>query len=175
MNRIPRGKANRILQGGCQYVLPDPEVRGQRCVCVEYTRNKATPASVCYCGHEAYDHALRRGDNDIEEREIRLEKPLKQETGEIKHDLTTRFGELEDHVSKHKAEARSRLKATCYGIERASGNDGSYNLAGFDRGPDFGGVSGFEREGPSSLCHGTCRAGQMPSISVGRRRLSNVM
>jgi hypothetical protein len=78
-------------------VLPDQEVRGQRCACVEYTRNKATPASFCYCGHKTYGHALRKEDNDIEKHKIGQEKALKQETGEITHDLTTKFGELEEY------------------------------------------------------------------------------
>jgi hypothetical protein len=152
MTRDPQRLWARPRQGGCRYMLLGPELSGQRCICVEYTRNKAAPASFCYCGHQADDHDIRKEENDIEEEGIGLKEPPKQETDEAKHDLTTGFGELEEHVSKCKAETELGVNATCQSIDRAGDYYAMYDLAGFDLGGDYGGISGLQwSEGPSSL------------------------
>jgi hypothetical protein len=114
-----------LPQGECRYLLLHPEVRGQRCACVGFTLNRTTPGSSCDCGHQACYHIAVKEERPTEREEIeglklkvqRLEELLEQERDGLKHKLTTRLGELEEHVDKCKAEMESEVKTAYRGIE----------------------------------------------------------
>ena len=114
-----------LPQGECRYLLLHPEVRGQRCACVGFTLNRTTPGSSCDCGHQACYHVAVKEERPTEREEIeglklqvqRLEELLEQERDGVKHKLTTRLGELEEHVDKCKAEMESEVKTAYRGIE----------------------------------------------------------
>ena len=114
-----------LPQGECRYLLLHPEVRGQRCACVGFTLNRTTPGSSCDCGHQACYHVAVKEERPTEREEIeglklqvqRLEELLKQERDGTKHKLTTRLGELEEHVDKCKTEMESEVKTAYRGIE----------------------------------------------------------
>jgi hypothetical protein len=83
------------------------------------------PGSSCDCGHQACYHVAVKEERPTEREEIeglklqvqRLEELLEQERDGVKHKLTTRLGELEEHVDKCKAEMESEVKTAYRGIE----------------------------------------------------------
>lgn len=114
-----------LPQGECRYLLLHPEVRGQRCACVGFTLNRSTPGSSCDCGHQACYHIAVKEERSTVREEIeglkqqiqRLQELLEQERESVKFSLTTRLGELEEHVDKCKAEIESEIKTAYRGIE----------------------------------------------------------
>lgn len=114
-----------LPHGECRYLLLHPEVRGQRCACVGFTLNRSTPGSSCDCGHQACYHVTAKEERPTEREEIeglrqqiqRLEELLEQERDGVKHKLTARLGELEEHVDKCKGEIESEIKTAYWGIE----------------------------------------------------------
>ncbi|KAJ9142771.1 Transcription initiation factor TFIIE subunit alpha [Pleurostoma richardsiae] len=52
----PQADEADLPKGNCRYILLLPEVKGQRCACVNFTHNQAIPGATCDCGHLACFH-----------------------------------------------------------------------------------------------------------------------
>jgi hypothetical protein len=113
-----------LPQGVCRYLLLHP-TRREYCACQGFALNRATPGSSCDCGHQACYHVAMKEERTTEGEEIeglkkqvqRLQELLEQERDGVKHNLTARLGELEEHVDKCKAEIELEVKTAYRGIE----------------------------------------------------------
>jgi len=124
------------LPGGqCRYILLLPEIKGQRCACVNFTLNKAMPSASCDCGHLACYHLKTMepvADNhEIEQLKQRLQdiekdkNELKQQVVVLQEQLgrdqevVVRVSELEEVVEKSKEEVTQEVRASYRNLTRA--------------------------------------------------------
>ena len=102
-SRSQHSSPDRLPQGECRFIRPEPERDGsrQRCACVSFTLNADIPGSQCGCGHQAWHH-LRHGSRSgdfvpleehgkLLERSLRVEDALKR----LQDQLTTERREYE--------------------------------------------------------------------------------
>jgi hypothetical protein len=124
-HRPTQGKDETHLpKGECRYLLLHPDIRGQRCACVGFCLNKATPGSSCECGHGACYHIATKEDRLTDKEEIealkqkvqRLEDMLEHERYGNRNSLTTRLSELEEMFDRYKTDMDSEVKTAYRGI-----------------------------------------------------------
>lgn len=125
-HRPSQGKIEaRLPEGECRYLLLHPELRGQRCACVGFQLNKATPGSSCECGHGACYHIAAREERSTDREEIealkqkiqRLEDLLEQERYGTRNSLAARLCDLEEVVDKNRSDVSTEVKAAYRGLE----------------------------------------------------------
>lgn len=121
-------------QGQCRYILMQQEVKGHRCACANFSRNRALPGAVCDCGHQACFHlasfdAPSPGQNRDEiqtlkqrlgvlEAQHRHPAPTSSEQGDSSS-IVLRLSQLEDTLDKNREDLHSEIKASYRNIAAA--------------------------------------------------------
>ena len=108
----------KMPQGHCRYILMVPEIKGQRCACVNFTLNMGIPGSTCECGHLACFHtkepetsAEQKQELDVLKRRIRLlEEQMSRGHDDEVDAIRMRLTEVEEQVDRSKEETREEFK-----------------------------------------------------------------
>lgn len=121
-------------QGQCRYILTQQDVKGHRCACVTFSRNKALPGAVCDCGHQACFHltsadAPSPGQNRDEIQTLKqrlgvLEAqqqqltPIDSDHGALRS-VIPRLSLLEETLDKSREDLHNEIKASYRNISAA--------------------------------------------------------
>lgn len=96
-----------LPRGQCRYILLVPELRGQRCACMNFRMSRDMPSATCDCGHLACFH-VKDDESAADKRE--LEK-LKQRLQLLEDQLDTeRHGSLAHVVSQFRSMGEGTTK-----------------------------------------------------------------
>ncbi|KAL8342476.1 hypothetical protein RB598_004058 [Gaeumannomyces tritici] len=119
----PQGPASqpgepRLPQGSCHYLLPQQELKGQRCGCVHFTLNKNIPSAVCVCGHQSCFHT---NEPYMPERDYLVGKlrALQINFATLEESFVSRLSALEEVVDKSREEASLEIKGAYQNLSRA--------------------------------------------------------
>ncbi|KAL1883013.1 hypothetical protein VTK73DRAFT_535 [Phialemonium thermophilum] len=106
--------------GPCRFILLLPEIRGQRCACVNFTLNKAIPAATCICGHLACFHKkedepsgmdeLARRIKALEERRLVEDRVARENDDDAYQGVLHRLSAIEDDLERSKEELHQEVK-----------------------------------------------------------------
>lgn len=128
----------RLPQGNCRYILMVPEIKGNRCGCVNFTLNKALPGALCECGHLACFHQ-RTADPPTEKRELELLRQRVEQLeellargGERENEVVRRVSELEGVVDARTEEISQEIRKTYGNLNRAWHSIGGLERRGGD-------------------------------------------
>lgn len=58
-----------LPRGQCRYILLIPELRGQRCACMNFTMSRSMPSATCDCGHLACFH-VKDEESPVDKRKV---------------------------------------------------------------------------------------------------------
>lgn len=118
---IPDIDESNLPQGNCRYIMMMPEIKGNRCACVNFTLNKSMPGATCECGHLACFHH-RTSEPPIDKQEVEL---LRQRVQQLE-DLLSRGSEKESgavqRVSQLEEIVETRTEEICQEIKKTYGN-----------------------------------------------------
>lgn len=113
-------------KGNCRYILLMPEIKGQRCACVNFTLNKAIPGATCDCGHLACYHnrdSEPRVDRNefgiLRQRMQALEEQLARDQQDELHILTARISDLEETVQDRTNDMSQEITKSYGNLNRA--------------------------------------------------------
>ncbi|KAI5458389.1 hypothetical protein BGZ63DRAFT_391222 [Mariannaea sp. PMI_226] len=111
-----------LPRGQCRYIMMIPELKGQRCGCVNFDLNRALPGATCHCGHLSCFHvasseAPSPGQNKAEFETIKQRlRELEDNVDRTDHDrlasVIGRISDLEDTVERNKEEVLNELKGS---------------------------------------------------------------
>lgn len=109
-----------LPQGHCRYILLLPEIKGQRCACVNFTLNRGLPGATCDCGHLACFHnkeaepsemdLLKQRIKELEERSIGLDSTARDRDDDANHAILARVSGLEEEIERSRAEFSQEIK-----------------------------------------------------------------
>lgn len=109
-----------LPQGHCRYILLLPEIKGQRCACVNFTLNRGLPGATCDCGHLACFHnrEAEPSEMDLLKQRIRaLEEQLsgqdrlaRDRDDDANQVLLARVSGVEDEIEKSREEFSQEIK-----------------------------------------------------------------
>lgn len=116
---------SKLPQGNCRYIMLMPEIKGNRCACVNFTLNKSLPGATCECGHLACFHH-RTTEPPIDKQELELLRRRVQQledllarTHEKEGQVVQRVSELEGVVETRTDEMSQEIKKTYGNLNRA--------------------------------------------------------
>lgn len=102
-----------------------PELKGNRCACVNFTLNKSLPGAICECGHLACYHH-RAAEPPIDKQELELLRHRVQQLEELlardsnkENEVVQRVSELEGVVEVRTEEISQEIKKTYGNLNRA--------------------------------------------------------
>ncbi len=130
---------SQLPSGQCRYIMLVPEIKGNRCACVNFTLNKAMPSASCDCGHLACYHVKTTDpvtdsqeieqlkqrvhelekDKDVQLRHLKQQVEILQEQLGREQEIVVRVSGLEDVVDKSKEEVSQEIKASYRNLTRA--------------------------------------------------------
>lgn len=110
-----------LPQGHCRYILLHPEVKGQRCACVNFALNQGLPGATCSCGHLACFHAKKAGPSEMDllkQRIMGLEERLTAQHSAVRDGedddagrvMLARVSGLEEEVERSREEFGQEIK-----------------------------------------------------------------
>lgn len=109
-----------LPQGHCRYILLLPEVKGQRCACVNFTLNRGLPGATCDCGHLACFHnkeaepsemdLLKQRIKELEERHSGQETTVRDGDADVSQALLARISGLEEELERSREEFSQEIK-----------------------------------------------------------------
>lgn len=111
----------KLPQGNCRYIMMNPEVKGSRCACVNFTLNKALPGASCECGHLACFHH-RTAEPPADRRELELLRQRVQQLEGLLADGNSRSNEMVQRVSELEGIVDSRTEEMGQEIKKTYGN-----------------------------------------------------
>lgn len=116
---------SKLPQGNCRYIMLVPEIKGNRCACVNFTLNKSLPGATCECGHLACFHH-RTAEPPIHKQELDLLRQRVQQLEELlvrvsekDNEVVQRVSELEGVVETRTEEMGQEIKKTYGNLNRA--------------------------------------------------------
>lgn len=116
---------SKLPQGNCRYIMLMPEIKGNRCACVNFTLNKSLPGATCECGHLACFHH-RATEPPIDKQELDLLRQRVQQledllagASEKETRVVQRVSELEGVVETRTDEIGQEIKKTYGNLNRA--------------------------------------------------------
>ncbi|KLU84891.1 hypothetical protein MAPG_03925 [Magnaporthiopsis poae ATCC 64411] len=119
----PQGLASqpgesKLPEGSCHYLLPQQELKGQRCGCVQFTLNKSIPSAYCVCGHQSCFHT---NEPYVPERDYLAGKlrALQISFTTLEESFVARLSALEELVEKSREEASLEIKGAYQNLSRA--------------------------------------------------------
>ncbi|KAK4127915.1 hypothetical protein N657DRAFT_566846 [Parathielavia appendiculata] len=112
------GQVDDMPKGHCRYILLLPEIRGQRCACVNFSLNKDIPGSTCDCGHLACFHNKGPDSSADQKQELELlkkrlqhlEEQLSRGHEDVLDSVVSRLNEVEEHLEKSREEFSEQIK-----------------------------------------------------------------
>ncbi|KAI1750059.1 hypothetical protein F4782DRAFT_510489 [Xylaria castorea] len=120
---IRPGTDEEVLPSGqCRYILLNPEIKGQRCACVGFTRNRSQPGVICLCGHLSCYHVKStetpQDKNEMED----LRRRIQMLEGQLDREnqmnavgqVVQRLGDLEEQFETSRGDIRQEMQ-DCYG------------------------------------------------------------
>ncbi|EAA32159.1 hypothetical protein GE21DRAFT_7736 [Neurospora crassa] len=119
-------------KGHCRYILCVPEIKGHRCACVGFSRQKGIPGATCQCGHLACYHQkepdslpgdqlelLKRRIQQLEEQVTRgIAEDVVSRLSDVEHDMkktrgiVSRLTDVEETLEKSREEFGEQIKGT---------------------------------------------------------------
>lgn len=94
---LPSSDEAQLPRGQCRYILLVPELRGQRCACMNFRMSRDMPSATCDCGHLACYHS-KDDESPVDKREM---EKLKQRLELLEDQLDMdRHGSLAHVVSQ---------------------------------------------------------------------------
>ncbi|KAF3760236.1 hypothetical protein M406DRAFT_95762 [Cryphonectria parasitica EP155] len=121
----PEADESTLPQGNCRYIMLVPEIKGNRCACVNFTLNKSRPGATCECGHLACFHH-RTSEPPIDKQELVLLRQRVRQLEELllkgsdkENEVIQRVSELEGVVETRTEEMSQEIKKTYGNINRA--------------------------------------------------------
>ncbi|KAH8882827.1 hypothetical protein GQ53DRAFT_787287 [Thozetella sp. PMI_491] len=109
---------SQMPRGHCRYILLLPEIKGQRCACVNFTLNKGIPGATCDCGHLACFHnrdsepsAEQKQELELLKKRVKLlEEQMNNEHDDVVVSLGSRLTEMEEQVEKTREELKDEFR-----------------------------------------------------------------
>lgn len=109
-----------LPQGHCRYILLLPEIKGQRCACVNFTLNRGLPGATCDCGHLACYHNKEKESSEMDQLKQRI-KALEERLANEDHlardqeddafqTVLARVSGIEELVDRSKEEFSQEIK-----------------------------------------------------------------
>ncbi|KAH8908642.1 hypothetical protein BR93DRAFT_494664 [Coniochaeta sp. PMI_546] len=109
-----------LPQGHCRYILLLPEIKGQRCACVNFTLNRGLPGATCDCGHLACFHnkeaepsemdLLKQRIKELEERYSGQDATARDRDDDASQAILARVSGLEEEVERSREEFSQEIK-----------------------------------------------------------------
>ncbi|KAI0200978.1 hypothetical protein F4808DRAFT_469942 [Astrocystis sublimbata] len=105
-----------LPSGQCRYILLNPEIKGHRCACVGFTRNRSQPGVICLCGHLSCYH-VKSTETPAEKNEMEdLRRRVQMLEGQLdrENQVVQRLGDLEEQFETTRGDVRQEMQ-DCYG------------------------------------------------------------
>ncbi|CAN8095741.1 unnamed protein product [Discula destructiva] len=118
---IPDVDESNMPQGNCCYIMMMPEIRGNRCACVNFTLNKSMPGATCECGHLACFHH-KTSESPIDKQELELLRQRVQQLEDLLSRGSDEENEAVQRVSKLEEVVETRTEDICQEIKKTYGN-----------------------------------------------------
>lgn len=109
-----------LPQGHCRYILLLPEVKGQRCACVNFNHNRSIPGATCDCGHLSCFHnkeAEPAGMDQLKQRLRALEEMVahdrqaaKEKEDDASQAVIARINGVEEDIERSREEFGQEIK-----------------------------------------------------------------
>lgn len=109
-----------LPQGHCRYILLLPEIKGQRCACVNFNLNRGLPGATCDCGHLACFHnkeaepsemdQLKQRIRVLEETMSRNSHLAREKEDDANRSLLARVGGVEEDIERSREEFGHEIK-----------------------------------------------------------------
>lgn len=139
---------SKLPQGNCRYIMLMPEIKGNRCACVNFTLNKSLPGATCECGHLACFHH-RTAEPPIDKHELDLLRQRVQQlegllakTNDKESQVVQRVSELEGVVESRTDEMSQEIKKTYGNLNRAWHSIGELEKRSGEYARQFQGLGG---------------------------------
>lgn len=118
---IPDIDEENLPQGNCRYIMMMPEIKGNRCACVNFTLNKSMPGATCECGHLACFHH-RTAEPPIDKQEVELLRQRVQQLEELLSGGSEKESGAIQRVSELEEIVETRTEEICQEIKKTYGN-----------------------------------------------------
>lgn len=151
MRVTPEADEPNLPQGNCRYIMMLPEIKGNRCACVNFTLNKSLPGATCECGHLACFHhktaepPIDKQELDLLRQRVRRLEELLARRGEKENEVVQRVSELEGVVETRTEEMSQEIKKTYGNLNRAWHSIGELERRTGDHERHFQGFGGHLR------------------------------
>lgn len=148
MRVTPEADEPNLPQGNCRYIMMMPEIKGNRCACVNFTLNKSLPGATCECGHLACFHhktaepPIDKQELDLLRQRVRQLEELFARGSEKENEVILRVSELEGIVETRTDEMSQEIKKTYGNLNRAWHSIGELESRSGDYERQFQGVGG---------------------------------
>lgn len=116
----PQVDESSLPQGHCRYILLLPEIKGQRCACVNFNLNRGLPGATCDCGHLACFHNketepsemdfLKQRIKELEERLSGEDRTIRERDEDASQAILTRVSGLEEEMERSREEFSQEIK-----------------------------------------------------------------
>lgn len=139
---------SKLPQGNCRYIMLMPELKGNRCACVNFTLNKSLPGATCECGHLACFHhkttepPIDKHELDILRQRVQQLEDLLTRSHEKESQVVQRVSELEGVVETRTDEMGQEIKKTYGNLNRAWHSIGELEKRSGEYARQFQGLGG---------------------------------